>query len=102
MTSSPYGLYAWGHTRVTMGRTTRCEPARVCESLKPPLSSDRRLQLAFVKPESLVTADQPRRREYVPWPCTHRPSSDGSWEHPKSAYQPAREGAAEGETSDWR
>ena len=24
------------------------------------------------------------RREYVPWPCTHRPSSDGSLGHPKS------------------
>ncbi len=26
------------------------------------------------------------RREYVPWPCTHRPSSDGSWERPKTVY----------------
>ena len=86
MTSSPYGLYAWGDTRVTMGSTTRCQPARVSESLKRALSSDRRLQPACVKPESLVTADQLRRREYVPWPCTHRPSSDGSWEHPKSVY----------------
>ncbi len=37
-----------------------------------------------MKPESLVMADQLRRREYVPGPCTHRPSSDGSWEYPKS------------------
>lgn len=102
MTSSPYGPYAWGNTRVTMEPTTRCKPARVSQSLKRLLSSDRRLQLAFVKPESLVMADQLRRREYVPWPCTHRPSSDGSREHPKSVYQPAREGAAEGETGDWR
>ena len=102
MTSSPYGLYAWGYTRVTMESTTRCEPARACESLKRLLNSDRRLQLACVKPESLVTADQLRRREYVPWPCTHRPSSDGSRGHPKSVIQPAREVAAEGELGDWR
>ena len=24
------------------------------------------------------------RGEYVPGPCTHRPSHHGSWEHPKS------------------
>ena len=58
MTSSPYGLYAWGDTRVTMGSTTRCEPARASQSLKRLLSSDRRLQLACVKSESLVMADQ--------------------------------------------
>ena len=102
MTSSQYGPYAWGDTRVTMGSTTRCKPARASQSLKRPPSSDRRLQFACVKLESLVMADQPRCREYVLWPCTHRPSSDGSWEHPKSVYQPAREEAAEGEISDWR
>ena len=42
------------------------------------LSSDRGLQLDPVKVESLVIAHQLRRGEYVPGPCTHRPSSDGS------------------------
>ena len=51
---------------------------------KAALSSDRRLQLACVKAESLVIADQPRRDEYVPGPCTHRPSTQASWECPKS------------------
>ncbi len=32
-----------------------------------------------------------RRGEYVPGPCTHRPSSHGSWEYPKPLRQPARE-----------
>ena len=36
-----------------------------------------------MKTESLVMADQLRRREYVPGPCTHRPSSDGSRGYPK-------------------
>ena len=35
---------------------------------------DRGLQLDPVKSESLVIADQQRRGEYVPGPCTHRPS----------------------------
>src|SRR5574344_1772599 len=42
------------------------------------LSSDRSLQPDFVKLDSLVIAHQPWRGEYVPGPCTHRPSSHGS------------------------
>ena len=42
-------------------------------------SSDRSLQLDSVKLDSLVIAHQPWRGEYVPGPCTHRPSSHGSW-----------------------
>ena len=45
---------------------------------KPCLSSDRSLQLDFVKLDSLVIAHQPWRGEYVPGPCTHRPSSHES------------------------
>ncbi len=45
---------------------------------KSSLSSDRSLQPVFVKLDSLVIAHQPRRGEYVPGPCTHRPSSHGS------------------------
>ena len=43
------------------------------------LSSDRSLQPDFVKLDSLVIAHQPWRGEYVPGPCTHRPSNHGSW-----------------------
>src|SRR5699024_11247811 len=46
---------------------------------KPIHSSDRSLQLDCVKLESLVIANQPCCGEYVPGPCTHRPSSHGSW-----------------------
>ncbi len=63
-------------------------------------SSDRGLQPVPVKTESLVIADQLRRGEYVPEPCTHRPSSHLSWGHPKSCTEPARDGSAEGETSE--
>ena len=45
---------------------------------KPYLSSDRSLQLDSVKLDSLVIAHQPWRGEYVPGPCTHRPSSHES------------------------
>ena len=45
---------------------------------KTSLSSDRSLQLDSVKLDSLVIAHQPWRGEYVPGPCTHRPSSHES------------------------
>ena len=58
MTSSQHGLYVWGYTRATMADTNRCKPARVSQSEKVGLSSDCRLQLACMKLESLVIADQ--------------------------------------------
>ena len=45
---------------------------------KSPLSSDWSLQPDSTKLDSLVIAHQPRRGEYVPGPCTHRPSSHES------------------------
>ncbi len=84
MTSSHHGPYALGGTHATMAGTAGCQAVRRSEALKAGLSSDRRLQLASVKSESLVIADQPRRGEYVPEPCTHRPSSHESWQRTKS------------------
>ena len=58
MTSSPHGLYDQGRTRPTMVRTKGCKAARPSKSQKARPSSDCRLQLACMKPESLVIADQ--------------------------------------------
>src|SRR5262249_440907 len=41
------------------------------------------------------------RGEYVPGPCTHRPSHHGSWLYPKPVRQLARELADHGKVSDW-
>ena len=57
---------------------------------KASLSSDPSLQLDWVKSESLVIPDQQRRGEYVPGPCTHRPSHHESRQHPKPVAQPFR------------
>jgi hypothetical protein len=84
MTSSPHGLYVQGCTRATMVRTKGCKVAKPSKSQKTYPSSDRRLQLAYVKLESLVIAGQQHRGECVPEPCTHRPSSHERVERPKS------------------
>ncbi len=51
--------------------------------LKAGRSPDWSLQLDSMKSESLVIVDQQRHGEYVPGPCTHRPSHHGSWLHQK-------------------
>ena len=84
MTSSQYGLYALGCTRATMVGTEGSQTARWSKSRKTGPSSDWRLQLASMKLDSLVMAHQLRRREYVPGPCTHRPSHHESRLHPTS------------------
>ena len=58
MTSSQHGPYVQGYTRATMAGTESSQPARGSESHKAGLSSDCRLQLACMKPESLVIAGQ--------------------------------------------
>ena len=84
MTSGQYAPYALGYTRATMAGTEGSEAARWSKTQKPGPSSDCRLQLACMKLESLVTAGQPHGREYVPGPCTHRPSHPESWSYQKS------------------
>ena len=84
MTSSHHGPYAQGYTRATMALTECCDPATESQSQKERLSSDWGLQLDLMKLDSLVIAHQQWRGEYVPGPCTHRPSSHGSWEDLKA------------------
>ncbi len=58
MTSSHHGLYVQGYTRATMAGTASSKSARMSKSLKAGPSSDRGLQFAHVKVESLVIGDQ--------------------------------------------
>ena len=59
ITSSLHGPYGLGYTRVTMVMTMRGNNNEKLEQIfKNYLSSDYRLQLAYIKLESLVIADQ--------------------------------------------
>ena len=78
MTSNQHGPYVRGDTRVTMAGHSGKRPGDRKRIPKTRRSSDRSLQLDSVKLDSLVIAHQPWRGEYVPGPCTHRPSSHGS------------------------
>ena len=89
MTSSQHDPYVQGYTRATLAGTKGCDTARWSESQKAGLGSDWRLKLASMKAELLVIPDQQRRGEYVPGPCTHRPSHHESGQHPKPVTQPS-------------
>ena len=58
MTSNHHAPYDLGYTRATMAVTKRCEAAMLSQPQKSRLSSDCRLQLACMKLESLVIANQ--------------------------------------------
>jgi hypothetical protein len=88
MTSSQHGSYVLGDTHATMDATKGSETARWSGSQKGIPSADCSLQPDCMKAESLVTAGQQYCGEYVPGPCTHRPSHHLSLLHPKSVAQP--------------
>jgi hypothetical protein len=94
MTSSPHGSYVWGHTHATMARNSVLRQGNLEQIAKASRSADRGLQLAPVKLELLVTAHQQWRGEYVPGPCTHRPSRHGSGQCLKSVGQPGQLGGS--------
>jgi hypothetical protein len=58
MTSNHHAPYVQGYTRVTMGWDNKPLARECWQIYNPTLSSDRTLQLEYVKLESLVNADQ--------------------------------------------
>ena len=101
MTSSPHGPYIQGYTRATMGGTKGCKPVRGSQSRKAVLSSDWSLQPDSHEAGIASNRGSACRGEYVPGPCTHRPSHHESLLYQKSLVQPAREEGAEGMVGDW-
>ena len=79
-----------------MADTEGSEGASRSGSQKVGPSSDCSLQLDCMKLESLVIANQLSCGEYVPGPCTHRPSHHPSWVHPKPEAEPLGDGSVEG------
>jgi hypothetical protein len=77
MRSSRHGLYKLGYSCVTMAVPKSCDGVSRSESQKNSLSSDCRLQFAYMKSESLVIVDQ-HATVNILGPCTHRPSRLGS------------------------
>ena len=94
----PYDL---GYTRNTMAINRGKQDREVEQTPKSRLSSDCRLQLACMKSGIASNRGSACRGEYVPGPCTHRPSHHGESVTPEVSSLTAREGAAEGGIDDW-
>jgi hypothetical protein len=100
MTSSPHGLYVWGYTRATMAGTKGSEGASRSQSQKTGPSSDRSLQLDFVKSESLVIADQNAAVNTFPG-LVHTARHTMGVSCSRSGCPNRKEGAPQGVAGDW-
>ena len=100
MTSSQDGPYGLGCTRATMLGTEGRKTARWSKSHKAGLSSDRRLQLAFVKPELLVTAGQHTAVNMFPG-LVHTARHVMEADNTRSRWANRKEAAVEGGIGDW-
>ena len=79
MTSNPHGpLIPWATLVLQWPVQWVAKAQAGANPIKAGPSSDWGLQLAPMKPESLVIVDQLRHGEYVLESCTHRPSRQGS------------------------
>ncbi len=100
MTSSQHAPYVLGYTRTTMLETKGSKSATTSKSHKLGLSSDRRLQLACVKSESLVIAGQHTAVNSFPG-LVHTARHTMEAGHARVVTLTVRGGDAEGRTGDW-
>ena len=100
MTSSHHGPYGLGYTRATMVGTEGCQPARGSQSQRTDLSSDCRLQLAYMKPELLVTAGQHTAVNMFPG-LVHTARHVMKAGNTRSRWANRKEAAVEGGVGDW-
>ena len=99
-TSNHHAPYAPGNTRTTMAKTKGSEAARRSEPQKDRLSSDCRLQLACMKPELLVIADQHAAVNTFPG-FVHTARQTMKVENTRSQWANRKGAAVEGGFNDW-
>ena len=100
MTSNHHALYDLGYTRATMDGTTSSKTARWSKTQKQRLSSDCRLQLACMKSELLVIADQHAAVNTFPG-LVHTARHTMGVGNTRSQEPNRKEGAAEGGIGNW-
>ena len=100
MTSSHHALYVLGYTRATMACTKGSEGVSRSKSQKAGLSSDCRLQLAYMKSESLVIADQHAAVNTFPG-LVHTARHTMEADSTRRRLANRKEAAGEGGVGDW-
>ena len=100
MTSNHHALYVLGYTRATMVGTEVSDRAISSESQKADPSSDCRLQLACMKSELLVIADQNAAVNAFPG-LVHTARHTMGVGNTRSQRANRKEAAVEGRVNDW-
>ena len=100
MTSNHHAPYGQGYTRATMAQTKGSEAVRRSKSQKQRPSSDCSLQLDYMKPESLVIANQNVAVNTFPG-LVHTARHTMGAGNARSQWPNRKEGAAEGRSGDW-
>ena len=100
MTSNHHALYALGYTRATLVGTESSERAISSESQKADLSSDCRLQLAYMKSELLVIANQNVAVNAFPG-LVHTARHTMGVGNTRSRRANRKEAGVEGRINDW-
>ena len=99
-TSNHHAPYDLGYTRTTMAINKGKQDREVEQNPKNGPSSDCRLQLAYMKSELLVIADQHAAVNTFPG-LVHTARHTMGVGSARSRYPNRKEGAVEGETNDW-
>ena len=100
MTSNHHAPYVLGFTHATMVGTTRSEIEMLSETLKTNLSSDCRLQLAYMKSELLVIANQNVAVNAFPG-LVHTARHTMGVGNTRSRRSNRKEEGVEGRVNDW-
>ena len=100
MTSNHHAPYDLGHTRTTMAKTKGSDTARWSKPHKDRPSSDCRLQLACMKLELLVIADQHAAVNTFPG-FVHTARQTMKVDNTRSRWANRKEAAVEGGFNDW-
>ena len=100
MTSNHHALYVLGYTRATMVGTTRSEIVMSSKTLKANLSSDCRLQLAYMKSELLVIVNQNVAVNAFPG-LVHTARHTMGVGNTRSRRSNRKEEGVEGRVNDW-
>ena len=99
-TSNHHALYDLGYTRTTMAVNRGKQESDLEQTPKNGPSSDCRLQLAYMKLELLVIADQHAAVNTFPG-LVHTARHTMRAGNTRSRYPNRKEGAAEGRIGDW-
>ncbi len=83
MTSNHHALYDLGYTRTTMAFNKEKRSREVERTSKKQSQFGLKAEIRLHEAGIASNGRSAYCREYVPGPCTHRPSHHESWKYPK-------------------